>query len=70
MEPTIAATVLFSAILHPLRELLLKGNTYKECGYLAVSLVWLLAALGQIAVFGGDFFSGFSVWPFLRPCLG
>ena len=63
MEPTIAATVLFSAILHPLRELLLKGNTYKECGYLAVSLVWLLAALGQIAVFGGDFFSGFSVWP-------
>ena len=63
MEPAIAATVLLSAILHPLRELLLKGNTHRECGYLAVSLVWVLATLGQITIFCGDVFAGFSVWP-------
>ncbi len=63
MELTIVAMVLFSAVLHPLRDLLLKGNTHKESGYLAVSLVWILATLSQIAVFGGELLSGFSVWP-------
>ena len=63
MELAIVAMVLISATLHPLRDLLLKGNTHRESGYLAVSFVWVLASFAHIAVSGGDLFSGFAVWP-------
>lgn len=70
MDSTVATMVLISAIFHPLRDILLKGNTHKEGGYLAVGLVWVLVTLGQMAIFGGSVFSGFLVWPLVMLSAG
>lgn len=47
-----AALVLISALLHPLRDLLLKGHKHPESAYLAVTGLWVLIAPAHAAVTG------------------
>ncbi len=63
MEPAIAAMVLLSAALHPVRDLVLKGSTYGESAYLGVALIWIACALLQLALLGLDPWAAAKVWP-------
>lgn len=63
MEPMIAALVLTSAALHPVRELLLKQQNRPESGYLAMTGIWLACALIHTAIAGKPFILPPSVYP-------
>ena len=65
MTPTIVALVLVSAVLHPLREFFIKGNTTPEGVILAVIIQTCVLA-GLHAWFEGqDPWSTFRVWPMM-----
>lgn len=50
MTPTAALIVLLSALLHPIRDLLLKGHRHPESAYLAVTGGWVtIAAVHALA---------------------
>ncbi len=63
MDPTIAALVLASAFLHPLRDSLIKGNTHPEAAYFGVILTWIVVGSVHAAITGADPWSGVAVWP-------
>lgn len=63
MDPGLAALVLLSALLHPLRDLLLKGNPYRESGYLGVTLTWVVCAAGLTLASGADAAAPAAVLP-------
>lgn len=47
-----AALVLLSALLHPFRDLILKGHTHPESAYLAVASLWVIIAPMHAIVMG------------------
>lgn len=63
MELHIASMVLVSAALHPVRDLILKGNPYPESAYLGVTLVWVICAVLQTGLRGLDPWAASAVWP-------
>lgn len=50
-----AALVLLSALLHPLRDLLLKGHKHPESAYMAVTGLWVLIAPAHALITGSGF---------------
>lgn len=58
-----ALLVLLSALLHPLRDLILKGHSHPESAYLAVTGAWVAIALGHAAVTGQSLALPASAWP-------
>ena len=71
MDLTIAGLVFVSAALHPLRELLIKGNTFPEAAYLAITMLWVVFAGIHTILLGVDPWSVAPVWPLvLFSCLG
>ncbi|NIR31377.1 MAG: EamA family transporter [Gammaproteobacteria bacterium] len=63
MEPAIAAMVLLSAAVHPVRDLVLKGSAYAESAYLGVTLTWVACAALQIGLLDLDPWAAAKVWP-------
>lgn len=57
------ALVLLSALLHPLRDLILKGHCYPESAYLAVTGGWVAIAAAHAGISGADLTLPSSVWP-------
>ena len=47
-----ALLVLFSALLHPVRDLILKGHPYPESAYLAVTAAWVAIAFAHTVAAG------------------
>ena len=71
MDLTIAGLVFVSAVLHPLREILIKGNTFPEAAYLAITMLWVVFAGIHAVLLGVDPWSVAPVWPLvLFSCLG
>lgn len=65
MELTIAGLVLLAASIHPIRDIILKGNVYPEAAYLGVIAIWLVMAVAQGFYLGVDFAAVADVWPFV-----
>lgn len=64
MELAVAGLVLLAAALHPVRELILKGNPFPESAYFAMMLVWFLAASAEIALAGHDLAVIGDIWAY------
>lgn len=64
MELNVALLVIASAILHPMRELLIKGNAYPEGLAFAVMLQFGLYSSIQVLVTGVDPWAALAVLPF------
>lgn len=62
MDLAIAGIVFLAAAIHPLRELLIKGNPNSDSGYFSIVLIWLVIAGVQAAASGADLFAAFKVW--------
>lgn len=62
MEPVVAATVFLGAAIHPIRELLIKGNRHADSGYFGIVLVWLVIATAQVAITGADILTVSGIW--------
>lgn len=65
VDIAIAGLVLMAAAIHPLRDLLLKGNANAGSGYFSIILIWLLIATGQVVLTGADLASAAAVWPLM-----
>lgn len=65
MDITIVGLVFLAAAIHPLRELLLKGNENAGSGYFSINLIWLVIAAIHVAVSGADLASAAVVWPLI-----
>jgi len=63
MEPAAAALVLLSALIHPCRDLTLKGLPNPASAYLGVSLLWILLAGAHAAATWQDLALPRAVWP-------
>jgi drug/metabolite transporter (DMT)-like permease len=63
MEPVVAALVLTSAALHPVRELLLKQQSRPESAYLAMTVIWLICAVVHTVLAGEAFVLPTTVYP-------
>lgn len=63
MDLSIALLVLGAAIVHPLREIILKGAVSPAASYFSVVLVWLVVVTVQVPLAGLDLFTGAAVWP-------
>ncbi len=63
MELTVAGLVFAAAAVHPLRELVLKGNSHPETGYFGVILTWLVVSATHGLATGADFTAAAAVWP-------
>lgn len=57
------ALVLISALLHPLRDLLIKGHAHPELAYLAVTGLWVIIACGHALTTGAGLVLGPGIWP-------
>ena len=65
METTVVLLVLISAVLHPLREFWIKGNSRPEGLTLGVTFMFAAMPLSYALAMGIDVFSALSVWPFV-----
>lgn len=65
MEPAVAGIVFLAAAIHPLRDLVIKGNPNAASGYFGIVLIWLVIAAIQVAVTGRDPLSAVAVWHIL-----
>lgn len=65
MDITIVGLVFLAAAIHPLRELLLKGNENAGSGYFSINLIWLVIATIHVAISGADLASAAVVWPLI-----
>ena len=63
MGPTVVAIVLISAVLHPLREFWIKGNSRPEGLTLGVTFMFAGLPLSYSLAMGIDILSALSVWP-------
>ena len=63
MDPIIAALVIGSALLHPLREVYIKDNAYPEGLAYAVMAQFALLAGIHVMVAGSDPWVALNVWP-------
>ena len=65
MEPLIAGIVLFSAILHPARDSILRSDTRPATAYLAMVVVVLLISGSHVILADKDLISVLEVWPLM-----
>lgn len=65
MDITIAALVLASAALHPLRDLLVKGGLYRESAYIGITVVWIFISASHGIITNADFSMPDFVWPMI-----
>jgi drug/metabolite transporter (DMT)-like permease len=65
MEPLIAGIVLFSAILHPARDSILRSDTRPATAYLAMVMVVLLISGSHVILADKDLSSVLEVWPLM-----
>jgi drug/metabolite transporter (DMT)-like permease len=71
MEPLVAATVLASAVLHPLWYALVKRDPDPDGAFMAVNGGIAVLALIHGLVLGVDFLAALALWPLmLLSCLG
>ena len=63
MDPIIAALVIGSALLHPLREVYIKDNAYPEGLAYAVMAQFALLAGIHVVVAGSDPWVALNIWP-------
>jgi drug/metabolite transporter (DMT)-like permease len=71
MEPLVAATVLASAVLHPLWYALVKRDPDPDGAFMAVNGGIAVIALVHGLVLGVDFLAALALWPLmLLSCLG
>ncbi len=63
MEPLIAALILLSAALHPVRDSILRSDPRPSTGYLAIVLVVLLISVSHVVIGGKNLPSVVEVWP-------
>ena len=63
MDPVVAALVIASAVLHPLREVYIKENAYPEGLAFAVMTLFALLSGIHVAVAGSDPWAAFEIWP-------
>jgi len=59
----IASLALASAMIHPLREFIMKGSRYPEAGYLGIVALWIPLTLIHTLIVGADLGSAWGVWP-------
>ena len=64
MELSWVGLVLVSALLHPLRDLMLKGTAQPMLCYVGVSFVWVVLAGCHVVATGQDLSLQKEVWPF------
>mgnify|MGYP002525063251 FL=1 len=57
--------MLVSALIHPFRDLILKGVAHPVSCYVGVSLIWLILAGSQVILTGQSFVIPLSVIPFI-----
>lgn len=65
MEPGIAAVVLFSAMLHPLWNALIKREKVPEGAFVGLIALVAVIAAGQAFLMGTDLLAAAAVWEFL-----
>jgi drug/metabolite transporter (DMT)-like permease len=65
MELSWIGLVLVSALLHPLRDLMLKGTAQPMLCYVGVSFVWVVLAGCHAVATGQDLSLQKEVWPFV-----
>ncbi len=65
METLIAAIVLFSAVLHPARDSILRSDTRPSTAYLAMVVVVLLISGSHVVLGDKDLISVLEVWPLM-----
>jgi uncharacterized membrane protein len=65
MDVTSVGLVFLAAAIHPLRELLLKGNTNARSGYFSINLVWLFISALHVFFSGADLTTAAVVWPLI-----
>ena len=63
MDPVVAMLVLGSAVLHPVREVYIKGSAYPEGLAYAVTILFALLAGLHVAIAGSDPWAALEVWP-------
>ena len=63
MDPVVAALVIGSAVLHPLREVYIKDNAYPEGLAYAVPAMFALLSGVHVAATGADPWAAFEIWP-------
>ena len=63
MDITIAALVLASAALHPIRDLIVKGTEFRESAYLGITASWILLAAVHALLSQGNVYLPPSLWP-------
>ncbi|MDD9984556.1 MAG: hypothetical protein OXU81_24875 [Gammaproteobacteria bacterium] len=63
MDPVVAALVIASAVLHPLREVYIKDNAYPEGLAFAVMTMFALLSGIHVAAVGSDPWAAFEIWP-------
>lgn len=63
MDPVVAALVIASAVLHPLREVYIKDNAYPEGLAFAVMTMFALLSGIHVAAAGSDPWAAFEIWP-------
>lgn len=62
MDENVVLLAFAGAVLHPFRDLLLKGSTSIGAGYFVVMLIWLAIAVTQIIFQGHDISDVLPVW--------
>lgn len=62
MDAAIAGIVFLAAAIHPLRDLLMKGDTNAGSGYFNIIMIWLAIAAVQLIATGADIWSAAPVW--------
>ena len=65
MDFSIAALVLASAVLHPLRELLAKSHEYRESAYMGIIATWIILATIHALLEQGTLSVPRAVWPMI-----
>src|SRR3990172_1792687 len=65
MEPAVAAVVLFSAVLHPLWNALIKREKVPEGAFVGLIALVAVIAAGQAFLMGTDLLAAAAVWEFL-----
>jgi drug/metabolite transporter (DMT)-like permease len=63
VDLVIASLALASALIHPLREFIMKGSRYPEAGYLGIVALWIPLTLTHTVIAGADLGSAWAVWP-------